>query len=368
MPLTILATSDIHLGMKFTGYPEIQEELAQARFSALQKLVTQANEHDCDVFIIAGDLFDRLSVTKRDILQARQILGEFQGALVAVLPGNHDFISPGESDLWSRFSESTAGNVLVLAHQNPYPLMSSLDIDACLYPGPCTSKHSSVNTIDWIPPKTDRDSCRFHIGIAHGSLQGLSPDIQGNYFPMTPEELRKHELDLWLLGHTHRPWSQGNVYNPGTPEPDGFDCDHQGSAVLIQMQENGSIESQSVPCGTYLFEHASETVESVSDINRIASHFRRESYQRTILKMTVDGRLSKTDYDALGELRAAVEENVKHLYSFQSHVREEISSGDIDAEFTEGSFPHRLLTALCNDPEDAEALQTAYQLLGEIRS
>jgi hypothetical protein len=40
-----------------------------------------------------------------------------------------------------------------------------------------------------------------------------------------------HRADLLLLGHTHivilLRRSLGRIFYPGTPEPDGFDCDHQ---------------------------------------------------------------------------------------------------------------------------------------------
>ena len=44
MSLKIFLTSDLHLGMKFAGYPEVQAELSEARFNALEKLVGTANE------------------------------------------------------------------------------------------------------------------------------------------------------------------------------------------------------------------------------------------------------------------------------------------------------------------------------------
>jgi len=62
MSLKILATSDFHIGLKFTGYPDVQDKLIEARFKVLEKLVGIANDKNVDLFIIAGDLFDRISV------------------------------------------------------------------------------------------------------------------------------------------------------------------------------------------------------------------------------------------------------------------------------------------------------------------
>ena len=66
--LKIMASADFHLGMKFAGYPDVQEQLAEARFNTLQRLIGKANDGKCSLFLIAGDLFDRVSVSLfRDI-------------------------------------------------------------------------------------------------------------------------------------------------------------------------------------------------------------------------------------------------------------------------------------------------------------
>ena len=65
--LRIFLTSDIHLGLKFSGYPEIQKKLADARFKTLEKCVLRANEEKCHIFAVGGDMFDKVTVAKRDV-------------------------------------------------------------------------------------------------------------------------------------------------------------------------------------------------------------------------------------------------------------------------------------------------------------
>ena len=118
--LRIFLTSDIHLGMKFGGYPVIQKELANARFDTLKRCVEKGNEEQCHIFAVGGDMFDKVTVAKRDVTKAAQILSEFQGNVVAVMPGNHDFISIGQDDLWQDFKKAAGGNVLVLDEKKIY--------------------------------------------------------------------------------------------------------------------------------------------------------------------------------------------------------------------------------------------------------
>ena len=80
------------------------------------------NEHECRLLIVAGDLFDRLSLPLRDIQRAADALNAFHGEAVAVLPGNHDCYSGGSGSLWKSFQERAADHVLLLVEPRPYEL------------------------------------------------------------------------------------------------------------------------------------------------------------------------------------------------------------------------------------------------------
>jgi len=48
--VTVFLISDIYLGMKFAGYPGVQERLVGARPDALKRCVDIANEEPSDLF------------------------------------------------------------------------------------------------------------------------------------------------------------------------------------------------------------------------------------------------------------------------------------------------------------------------------
>ncbi len=50
-----------------------------------------------------------------------------------------------------------------------------------------------------------------------------------------------------------------------------------------------------------------------------------------------------------------------------STVAVEITPDVIDREFTQDSFPHRLLTELARSDEDAQALQIGYEMIQEVK-
>jgi DNA repair protein SbcD/Mre11 len=374
MTIRLLHTADLHLGMKFTGrYPAgVREQLVRARFEILGNLVEIANAQGADLFVIAGDLFHDQNAARRDIRAAAETLGHFAGRVILVLPGNHDFLQEGESPLWDRFQETAGDRVLLLREPRPYPL-AEYDLPMVLYPGPCTAKHSATNAIGWIE-SGPKEPNNWHIGVAHGSLEGVSPDFQGDYYPMTNEELRRAGLDLWLMGHTHTripdvdQGRESQILFSATPEPDGFDCRHPGHAWYIELGNDRSLSYRSLTTGRYRFSVQEGVLNSEDDLETLRRRFGELDPERDLVKLALKGRLPAELFDQRGPLLDELKQSVLHLEPDLTGLFRRITSDDVDREFTEGSFPHRLLTRLVQAGGDPRALQLAYDLIQEVRS
>jgi len=368
--LRIFLTSDIHLGLKFGGYPEVQKELAEARFETLQQCVRKANQEECHIFAVGGDMFDKVTVAKHDVIRAANILSEFQGNVVLVMPGNHDYISLGQNDLWDSFEQSAGDNMLLLKEKKIYPL-DHYDLDVHVYPAPCDSKHSSENHISWIEQSPKDSNIKYHVGLAHGSLEGLSPDFNQDYFPMTKAELHEAGLDIWLMGHTHiqypaKPDTRDKVFYPATPEPDGFDCSHEGKALILEIDEDKRIKAQSISTGQYRYDHEEVNVKTWKDVETIQTEYESVEHSKTLLKLKLTGRLPEEDYGKLPKVRENLERNLTYLQFDASEMTIKINKDVINKQFTEGSFPHQLLSKL-ESSKDSDTLQEAYEIIKGIR-
>ncbi len=375
MSIRIFHTADLHVGMKFTrGYvPEVQERLIEGRFEALQRMVGMANQRKCDLFVIAGDLFDHPTAAKKDVLRVAEMLKEFEGSCALILPGNHDYLQRGEDHLWTRFQGGMGERTLLLEHPSPCDLRP-LGVDAVFYPGPCTAKHSAVNAIGWIQGVRKDPAARFHIGVAHGSLEGISPDFGGDYYPMSMDELKNSGMDLWLMGHTHLRYpdreegTESRIFFPSTPEPDGFDCRHPGYAWLIELKEDGSVHYQSLQTGRYQFLVLEKELSTEEGVESLKSYFRQLSRERHLVKLNLKGRVGRRLFDERSALIRELNQSVLHLESDLSELLKEITAEEIDREFTEGSFPHRFLQTLAQERRNPLSLQMAYDLVQEAKS
>jgi len=374
MALKILHTADVHLGMKFTrGYePDLRENLIAARSEVIGRLVQHANDRECDLFIIAGDLFHNANPSTQEISAASSALANFRGQ-VLILPGNHDYYDEAPNALWERFSHEMSENASLLSKQEA-TIVEVADSKIALYPGPCYSSHSSENAIGWVKQARENTEVDVHIGVAHGNLEGVTPDFNQEYFPMTQAELRDSGVPLWLLGHAHIRYpdvDQGSdelaIY-ASTPEPDGFDCRHAGSAWIVTVENDGSNTLEAVQTGKYQFHELAKQVNNEEDLEKIKKEISKFDPSRDLVKLKLSGRLASGAFDSISEVIKALEDEVLYLESDLSGLLRQITQKDIDRGFTQKSFPHRLLSALAEDEDDALALQFAYELIEEVQS
>lgn len=368
MSLKIFHIADLHLGRTFRNLPEAQDILSEARYETLQKIIDKANELEADIFVIAGDLFDRTSMNVGDIQKAVRAINQFAGEVALVLPGNHDYIT-ADSQLWDRFIKEAEDHVLVLDKKEPVEL-SVFDPEVMVYPAPCHAKHSAEHVIGWVEER-EKEEDSIHIGIAHGSIEGVSPDFDQRYFPMSVNELQHSGMDLWLMGHTHITWPEQPdkrdiIFNPGTPEPDEFSCNHEGRAFLHTINEQKEITTEIVSTGSYRFEQVVEQVSSDSDVQALVEQFKEDSWQQSVVELEVSGKLEEEAFEAWRESRSQIRDSVLELRLDDSGVRRKVTSEQIQKEFSEGSFPEQLLSAFSEDDEEDE-LQMAYELLKEVQ-
>ena len=373
MGIKIFHTADLHLGMRFAGYPDVQDELINARHETLENMVEVANQESCTLFVMAGDLFDRTTLNVKDISMAARTLNEFEGELVIILPGNHDYYTH-DSKLWNEFSKHAGDRILILKNPDIYDL-NKYHLKIKIYAAPCSAKHSSENMIKWVNSQKSSENDSIKIGLAHGSLEGVSPDFNKTYYPMTRKELESSGLDLWLLGHTHLPWPENPDKNsriliPGTPEPDGFDCNHKGSAFIIDMESSSNMKVQKVSTGKYRFSINQVSLNNDNAITSMKRKYTGDEYSNMVLRLILKGRLRKEELDKLEEAIDLINDNVLLLQTVKDELHESITSDLINSKFTENSFPHQLLSSLLEEKEEIsfKSLQKAYDIIREVRN
>lgn len=135
--MRIFLTGDNHIGLKYASH-EQASVLCEKRIEAFEGMVKKANADKCELFVIAGDLFENTySVSKRTVKALLDALSCFEGNVI-VLPGNHDYYDK-EMKVWQYFRDimQTFDNITLITEYKPY-FISCGDDDVVLYPALCT--------------------------------------------------------------------------------------------------------------------------------------------------------------------------------------------------------------------------------------
>lgn len=377
--IKIFQTGDNHFGRKYDNYPEIREILIQSRFDSLRNMVRYAEAESCDFFVITGDLFDNTTrIARKDVREVVNILAEF-GGRVLVLPGNHDFYT-GEEKVWSDFTDALGQvdhNIALLVEEKAYPIPLD-DEKVVFYPAPCHSKHSEQNNLGWIKAVSFEEPDAYHIGIAHGAIEKLTPDMKNQYFLMSEAELNGIPVDTWLIGHTHIPYPQlptdrdvagYKIFNAGTHEQTDVSNNSPGCCFLLTLdRENGrkTIRAHSYHSGQVFYPclNLAVSAESGKNLEQAIREAAQDLSERSVVRLVITGSASAEEYDS----RHSIYEKVLgHFLTYEvidNNLCKEITLETIRDSFPEISLAAKLLMELADDPRE---VRMAYDLLAECR-
>jgi DNA repair exonuclease SbcCD nuclease subunit len=371
--LRIFITGDNHIGLKYASH-EQAAILASSRIAAFEGMVKTANQENCALFAITGDLFENTySVSKRDIKTLLDALSCFQGTVV-VLPGNHDYYDK-DVKVWQYFKDvmGSYDNIMLLTDYRPYEIDVNGE-DVILYPALCTSLHSAPgqNNLDWIKETVIVNGSAYHIGIAHGAVEGETIDNEGQCFLMKRSELESIPVDAWLIGHTHVPFPRNlsenytaseRVFNAGTHVQTDVSCNTEGLCFIVEIADNKSVRAKKVVSGNLRFYRKHIEVSAGEMENTIANEL-KDIADNSVVDIILTGAVTIEEYEDRHKIiERALARFIEGTYNDYS-LNKLISKALIESEFPETSFSAGLLNSLLNEPKEA---QLAYELLKTLK-
>ena len=376
--IKIFVTGYNHFGKKYDRYPEIRDRLVDNRFVCFEKMVEKAEQEGCDIFAVTGDLFDNCSsIRKSDVERVVRILAGFAGR-VLVLPGNHDYYT-GEEKVWKDFDDALRtcdNNIIRLDRFEPYPIEIAEET-VVIYPAFCRSKHSRENNLGWIKEMSVPKSGQINVGMAHGAIEGVTPDMQKEYFLMTEPELQAIPMDVWLVGHTHIPYPGGlsedeeiggyRIFNAGTHAQTDLHNNTRGYGFIISVDKQGDkaqVSAKKYQSGTIFFYDIAVRVSSAEgdSLEALLQEKLDPLEAESVVRLTVTGSVFSEEYSRRRELYKKYCDRFLSWELQDDELHEEITLDRVRAEFAESSFAAKLMEALQGDQTE---LQMAYELLQE---
>lgn len=217
--LKILHAADLHLDSPFAAFSH--EEAAEMRGIQRQipmELARLCREKQCDLLLLAGDVFDGLQVYPETVEALKTAFARC-GAEVFIAPGNHD---PAVlNSVWRK--EQWPENVHIFTGD-----MTSVTLSdkKCRVWGAAFRDTRAYDLLQPIPKTGDGF---LEVGVFHGD-----PVNPGGYHPISLETLAACGLDYLALGHIHKASTlqkAGKTHYgwPGCPMGRGFDeCGEKG--------------------------------------------------------------------------------------------------------------------------------------------
>ena len=373
----LFVTGDNHIGRKYDRYPEIKEKLIKSRIDCLQDMVRKAEDEGCDFFVVTGDLFDNInSIKVGDVKNVVKILSAFNGR-VLVLPGNHDYFT-GDDKVWRDFENAlskTDHNITILNEFREYVFTDIGDKDVVIYPAFCQSKHSVENNLGWIKNAEIETQGRINIGIAHGALKGITPDMKEEYFLMSEEELERIPVDAWLIGHTHiaypgdldetKETAGYKIFNAGTHEQTDLHNNSEGDCFIIRIEKNDgnpTVYAKKYISGKIRYYDIKVQLGAGTGLKEALAKEAGGYTGDSVIRVTVSGTVPRAEYE---DRKSIYEEVLGEYLTYEvneNELSEEITIDTIRREFAETSFAAQFMEQLMSDPTE---LQMVYKMLQE---
>ncbi len=235
MGLKILHTADWHLDSPFRGFtPEQRGLLMAAQREIPGKITDLCLREDCDLMLLAGDIFDGIPSGETVALVKREL--ERCGVPVLIAPGNHDFCGPGSPWLEERWPD----NVFLFTGGLESVTISALN---CRIYG---AGYQSMDCPALLEEFQAEGPEKYKIAVLHGDpAQKNSP-----YNPITTAQVRGSGLDYLALGHIHKAgtFRAGNTLCawPGCPMGRGWDETGEKGVCIVTLGDSVALQAVSL--------------------------------------------------------------------------------------------------------------------------
>lgn len=218
--MKILHTSDIHIDSPLTAKlsrEKIKERRAEL-LGTLSRLGEAARTHRASAVIIAGDLFDSASVTKRAVRALLDTVRANSDIHFFILPGNHD----------AELLASAPCEAMDNLHIFEYGKATAFELDGVTFTGISPARADMFDALTL-------DVEKKNILVLHGDLvDGAARE----YDSISARDAAGRGIDYIALGHYHSYSkkeidSRADAVYSGTPEGRGFDECGKCGYVLI---------------------------------------------------------------------------------------------------------------------------------------
>ncbi|MEM7167513.1 MAG: metallophosphoesterase [Planctomycetota bacterium] len=198
--MRVLHLADLHLDTPYSHRSkDLRDQLQDAAGAAFAAAVDAAIGEELVAVLVAGDLFDRDTLsfaTERRLIEQIGRLGA-AGIPFLYACGNHDPAGQTRALQWP-------DNVTLFEHEKPRSVEVATPAGRLRVTGAGHQSQRCGTNLAALFPTVDRTDGVPHIALLHAQLESaINHDRHDRYAPATRSDLVDKGYDYWALGHVH---------------------------------------------------------------------------------------------------------------------------------------------------------------------
>jgi len=282
--IKILHSADWHLDAPMTGFTPEQAATLQKESRLLpQRIVALCKQEQCDLLLLAGDLFD--GIPSRDTVKSVQDALAGLDIPVIITPGNHDFCNDNSPYIKETWPENVHIFKKTQIESIAFPALN------CRIYG---AGYESMDCPGLLKQFHAEGEEQYQIGVFHGDATTAS-----TYFPITRSQLQESGLCYVALGHIHK---QGSLSAgetlclwPGAPMGRGYDELGEKGVLLVTLKDTPEAKFLSLDTPRFYDETLDVGEDAAATLAGILPPIENGDFYR----VTLVGYSSGIDMDAL---------------------------------------------------------------------
>lgn len=356
----ILHCADLHFD---TPFKELNRELSdfskRELLEVFKNIIDLTIEEKVDVLLIAGDVFDNLTVNKNTLSFICRELDRINKVHVFIAPGNHDPYNEKSFYNMIKWQE----NVHIFKSNMEFKEIEELNL--VVWGAGFTKQYEkeSLLTLDRV------ESNKINIMVLHGEISNSN---SGNeYNPIYLDQIEKSNMDYIALGHRHTYsgiLKSGKSYYAYSGCPQGRGFDEEGSkGVILGDVYNNAVELKFIETckRRYVVTEIDITgIDNYDDIlNKILNSFNLEERQKNLYKIILIGEIKE---HFIFKENVLMEKLNNYFYYIKiiNKTRIEINLEDLAMDYSvKGRFVAKMLEKLkYADDEEKEVINLALKI------
>ncbi len=286
--IKFLHTADLHLGSYRTGVKSGKSEIE----NTFLRIIDLCKTEKVDFLLIAGDLFDTPFVAAEDASRIISAIKQIPDTIVAISPGNHDYVCPGSVYLKYKFPDNT----IIFSSFLEYADFPEKGVR--LWGAGFTDRFENFALLK---KPDDLNPQLINLCVLHGET--VTDGSSSQYNPITPSAIEDCGFDYIALGHIHKrsgiqKMGKTRFAYSGCPDGMGFDeSGEQGAYLGTVSQDMCDIEYIPTSSRQYIIESVdisscSDSVDAAGIVKEYICNKFGDNFNNNLYRISLTGNIS----------------------------------------------------------------------------